>query len=115
MRAGRTLIMHLTFETDALRELCNSRELLAARFGRHSLIVERRLLALWNAPTLRDVTMQPPDRRRIEPTYGPSAMSVCVREAGRIYFHARHRESGARSELDDADAIEIFEIGEEGP
>jgi hypothetical protein len=106
--------MHLTFETDALRALCNSRELLAARFGRHSLVVERRLLALWNAPTLRDVTMQPPDRRRIEPAYGPRAMSVCAREAGRIYFHARRRDSGARSDLDDAEAIEIFAIGEGG-
>lgn len=102
--------MQLTFETDELRALCGSDALLVRRFGPHAIIVRRRILVLWNAPCLGDVTMSPPDRRRLEPAFGPRALSVCARDAGRIYFRAL--KSGGATALEDVDRIEIFAIGE---
>jgi len=111
MRRDKTQAMHLSFENNELRELCNSNARLAKRFGPHASVVQRRLLALFNAPRLGDVTVKPPDRRRIEPAYGPKAFSVCAREAGRIYFKAGRSVRGDANNLDEADFIEIFAIG----
>ena len=111
MRRDEIRAMHLSFENDELRDLCNSGARLAKRFGRHADVVQRRLLALLNAPRLGDITVKPPDRRRIELAYGPKAFSVCAREAGRIYFKAGRSVDN----LDDADFIEIFAIGKGSP
>ena len=107
--------MHLSFKTAALEELCCDSGLLDKRFGRHAQIVRLRLLCLWNAPTLRAVTVRPPDRRIMEPLYGPRAMSVCIRDAGRVFFHAGPNGSKSDDALDDVDAIEIFAIGKGSP
>lgn len=115
MRLDKTRPMQLSFENNELRELCNSRARLTKRFGPHAKMVERRLLALLNAPRLGDITIKPPDRRRIEPAYGPKAFSVCAREAGRIYFKAGRSVRGDTDNFDEADFIEIFAIGEGSP
>lgn len=104
--------MHLSFTTERLRALCNTRALLRERFGEASVFVERRLLALSNARILGEITTRPPDRRRSEPDYGPEAISVCVRDAGRVYFHVCGL--GNRQALDEVDHIEIFAIGRNG-
>lgn len=101
--------MQLTFETDELRELCGSHSLLMRRFGPQATIVRRRILVLWNATRLGDVTTRAPDRRRLEPAFGPRALSVCAKDAGRIYFRAMRPVGTA---LEDVDSIEIFAIGE---
>jgi hypothetical protein len=107
-------IMDVSFATDELQELCSTAALLTRRFGADGLIVRRRLLVLRNAPRLRDVTTTPPDRRRLEPAHGPHAVSVCAKDAGRIYFRAGTRGRDPASGLEDAQAIEIFAIGEGG-
>jgi hypothetical protein len=104
--------MHLSFTTDRLRALCNTRGLLRERFGDSSVFVERRLLALSNARILGEITVRPPDRRRLEPVYGPQAASVCVRDAGRLYFRACGLTG--RQAIDEVDHIEIFAIGWNG-
>lgn len=107
--------MYLSFSDDGLRALCNSRSLLRARFGEHSMIVERRLLTLATAKVLGDISLRPPDRRRPEPDIGPNAASVCVREAGRIYFKACGPAGKERPPVEEADHIEIFAIGRRRP
>ena len=51
----------------------------------------------------------------MEPLYGPRAMSVCIRDAGRVFFHAGTNGSKSDGALDDVDAIEIFAIGKGSP
>jgi hypothetical protein len=107
--------MYLSFSNDGLRALCNSRSLLRDRFGEHSMIVERRLLTLATARVLGDVSVRPPDRRRPEPEIGPDAVSVCVREAGRIYFKACGLAGKDLPPLEEVDHIEIFAVGRRRP
>jgi hypothetical protein len=104
--------MHLTFESDELRALCGSNALLTRRFGPHGILVRRRILVLWNAQRLGDVTVRPPDRRRLEPGFGPRALSVCARDAGRIYFRALRIAGNPAATLEDVDSVEIFAIGD---
>ncbi len=104
--------MYLSFEREVLRDLCNSTALLTRRYGPSVRIVQRRLLTLWNAPKLRDVAISPPDRRRLEPSYGPRAFSVCARDAGRIYFKVCSYGKVVADNIEDADSIEIFAIGD---
>jgi hypothetical protein len=101
--------MQLTFKSDELHALCSSDVLLMRRFGLNGPIVGRRVRVLMNAPRLKDVTVRPPDRRRLEPAYGPRALSVCGKEAGRIYFQALGPPDIS---LEDVESIEIFAIGE---
>ncbi len=103
--------MNLSFTDDELRKLCNSRSLLRARFGPGSEIVERRLLTLADARVLREVSTRAPDRRRNEPALGKFAASVCISEAGRIYFKACGLELASEVDFDEIDQIEIFKVG----
>ncbi len=105
--------MKLGFKTEELCALCNTRVLLAERFGEFSPIVERRLLTLALASKLGEVTVSAPDRRRIEPTLDPRAVSVCAREAGRIYFYAGAPNDRSRPNFEEVDYVEIFAIGRE--
>lgn len=107
--------MHLNFATLELEALCNSSAQLDRKFGKSAQIVRLRLLCLWNAPKLRAVTVKPPDRRMLEPGHGQRAMSVCVRDAGRIYFHAGSHGSRIVGPIEDVDVIEIFAIGKGNP
>ena len=101
----------MSFSDDGLRKLCTTRSLLRARFGETSVIVERRLLTLADARVLRDVTIRPPDRRRLEPGLGRLVGSVCVRDAGRIYFKAHSLVVERETVFDEVDHIEIFAVG----
>lgn len=102
--------MDLSFCNDELRRLCNARTLLKARFGESGLIVERRLLTLADARTLREVTTRSPDRRRPEPKLGRFIASVCARDAGRIYFRACGLDVGDEEEFETVAHVEIFAI-----
>lgn len=107
--------MYLSFCDDGLRALCNSRSLLRARFGEHSMIVERRLLTLAAARVLGDISVKPPDRRRPEPEIGPDAASVCLSEVGRLYFKPYGLVGRERPPLEEVDHIEILAIGRRRP
>lgn len=102
--------MQLSFREDELRELCNTQALLRARFGECGVIVARRLLTLSSARVLGEITVRPPDRRRLEPRLGPCAASVCARDAGRIYFNACGLDGREQRPFDEVDHIEIFAI-----
>ncbi len=71
----------------------------------------QRLRTLANARVLGEVTARPPDRRRLEPDMGLDAVSVCARDAGRIYFRALGLKDRAQPEFDEVDHIEIFSVG----
>jgi len=103
--------MNLSFIDDELRRLCSTRSLLRVRFGECAEVVERRLLTLADAKVLREVTIRPPDRRWREPELGPLAASVCIRDAGRIYFKACGFELANEADFEEVDNIEIFAVG----
>lgn len=103
--------MNLIFADEELRQLCNTRSLLRARFGAAAAVVERRLLILGDAKVLGEIPVRPPDRRRREPLLGPTVASVCAKAAGRIYFSAFGITGNDDGEWEEVKEIEIFAIG----
>lgn len=111
-RDGESLAVNvrLSFVNDALRALCNTRARLRAEFGEAADEIELRLWALANADKLEDITIRPPDRRRLEKKLGARVGSVCARTAGRIYFEADSQDD-SEAALGKATAIQIISIG----
>jgi len=84
--------MNINFATQKLTKIFNSEKLLLKEYGsENSKIIIRRMMVLYAAPTLEDVSHRPPERRHELKGARKGKFTVDLKQPYRLIFKPNHR------------------------